>query len=310
MRKVISLFFLIANCFLSFSQQRSIVYPNNKGLFITGLTDEKKNSFNFQSLPLFSCQINDSTYISDSFITSDTIDGKTFRIPGLINGSAITESTFSNGWKITLTLRNISGDTIKIANVMPFGYNRNHVMIAASDIESEKYMTYTIFEAGKNKIYIPGKVPIPVFMPDNGRELCYNDALTKSGFSFCAISRRVDDKKNKLNCYASYIAPLSDVKYVIYIDTYKGEWQKGLNLMFNEHLMYDTEKFDNSLYEREDLKWIRNSFVMALQFSWDVEFYNADKANYNLGSLLDKGEKMFGGYDIFYSLAHLAQIRP
>lgn len=299
MKKTLIIIFLIVNSILSFSQKRSIVYDNKKGLSVAGMTDENNNSVAFKSLPLFSCQIDDSTYFSDRFISSDTLNGKTFKLNSLIKGSAITETSFLKGWKITLSFRNISGDTIKIANVMPFGFDRSYVMIATSDITAKKYIRYSFIEAGRNNIYIPGKAPIPVLMPDNARELCYCDPSSGSGIRFCAVSRRVPDNMNGHNWYASYIPPNSIIQYILYIDTYNGEWQRGLKRIFNERLMYDADKFDNSLYEREDLKWIRKSYLMALQYPWDVEFYDAGKGGYQIGALLNKGEKMFGGYDIF-----------
>ncbi len=63
--------------------------------------------------------------------------------------------------------------------------------------------------------------------------------------------------------------------------------------------MYDVYEFDNSLFEREDLKWIRNSYLIALQFAWDSRFYDRFEGKYKYGEFLKEFNSQFGHLDVY-----------
>ncbi len=54
---------------------------------------------------------------------------------------------------------------------------------------------------------------------------------------------------------------------------------------------------DLSSYDREDLKWASRCFTLHLTFVWDRNFYDPEKNEYQLDSLLADGERELGGYD-------------
>ena len=69
--------------------------------------------------------------------------------------------------------------------------------------------------------------------------------------------------------------------------------------MFRDRYLHDLEKFDNSMYEREDLKWIKESYLIILQMAWDREFYDRLSGKYTYPDLLKKGTELFGKIDVF-----------
>lgn len=62
---------------------------------------------------------------------------------------------------------------------------------------------------------------------------------------------------------------------------YQGNWQEGLRSVFQENMLFDIDQFDNSLFNRIDLQWIRHSYVMHLIQAWDHKLYNPSKKNIN-----------------------------
>ena len=93
--------------------------------------------------------------------------------------------------------------------------------------------------------------------------------------------------------------PGSKVRYSFNADIFRGGWQEGLRLMFRDRYLYDLEKFDNTLYERQDLAWIRESYIIILSMAWDREFYNRKTGKYTYADLLKKGMEYFGNIDVF-----------
>jgi hypothetical protein len=69
--------------------------------------------------------------------------------------------------------------------------------------------------------------------------------------------------------------------------------------MFRDRYLHDLEKFDNTLYEREDLKWIKGSYLIVLQMAWDREFYDRQTGKYNLGEVVKNGISQFGHIDVY-----------
>ena len=70
-------------------------------------------------------------------------------------------------------------------------------------------------------------------------------------------------------------------------------------MMFRDRYIYDVEKFDNSLYERKDLAWIRESYLVVLQMAWDREFYDRFTGKYTYADVIKKGIELFGKIDVY-----------
>ena len=69
--------------------------------------------------------------------------------------------------------------------------------------------------------------------------------------------------------------------------------------MFRDRYLYDLDKFDNTLYERKDLGWIKSSYLAVLQMAWDREFYDRFTGKYTYPDELKKWNEQFGNIDVF-----------
>jgi formylglycine-generating enzyme required for sulfatase activity len=191
------------------------------------------------------------------------------------------------GYKAMISFVNISEDTIKLHNVVPFGQSPDHVYITG---KGDHYLSRT-------HLFRPGSKPVNVIVPDNAWELGYG-AVTAEEINVCALVRRLSWSSNaKRKRFETILTPGDTVKYAFWADTYSGPWQNGLKKMFQERYLYDVEPgtFDNSMYEREDLTWIRKCYTGHLIMAWDEYFYDAGKGGYTLQEFLERGEGWYGG---------------
>jgi gamma-glutamyl hercynylcysteine S-oxide synthase len=192
------------------------------------------------------------------------------------------------GLKYYITIFNYSLDTIDIENIVPFGETHGHI-----------YMTSTgPWALARAKIFRPGLGPVGVILPDNAWEMGYGAIPVNNDLSICGIARRTKTELAESRRYRTIVYPGGSVDYTLWIDEYQGEWQNGLKLMFHDRYLYDLEHFEDSLYKRPDLQWIRHSYLIGLQFAWNKEFYDWQKQEYTAGYFLEQGNWLFGGYDV------------
>ena len=85
----------------------------------------------------------------------------------------------------------------------------------------------------------------------------------------------------------------------MYAGLFRGEWQDGLRLIFRDRYLYDLDTFDESLYKRPDLQWIKKSYLIVLQMAWDREFYDRLAGKYTYGDFLKEYNSRFGFIDVF-----------
>ena len=242
-----------------------------------------------KSFPVFSCEIDDNLTVPQLVNFSD--DGKTckFFLGEGIEGEIKFDNNFAPGLRYLVSINNDTYDTIHISNLVPLGREDDHIYITASGPWS----------LARTKIFRPGLGPVGIIVPDNAWELGYSAIELKEGLSLCLLSRRTGIEKAQKRRWETIIYPGGSVNYVIYADVYKGIWQNGLELMFRKRYLYDLDKFDYSLYEREDLKWIRDKYIITLQFAWNHDFYDGRAQKYKVFEYLEKGRQLFGGYDVF-----------
>ena len=194
------------------------------------------------------------------------------------------------GWISSIEFYNNSNDTVVLENVVPFGEKQDdHIYITGTGP----------WALARARLFKPGKSPVRVVLPDNAWEMGYGSIPVSEDLSICAIVRRKGVDKGKKRRYKTFLYPKGSIKYEFYADEYHGHWQNGLRKMFHDRYLYDLESFDNTLFEREDLKWIRNDYVIALQFAWDKEFYDWQQKEYYFTEFLQEGERLLGGYDVY-----------
>jgi formylglycine-generating enzyme required for sulfatase activity len=193
------------------------------------------------------------------------------------------------GYSGEIIFENTGTDTVTLSNVVPFGEDSSAIYITG----------FGPADLARASLFRPGFRPVRVILPDNAWELGYSSFMAGNGISMCALARRTGAEGSQKKRYETALPPGSKVSYTIYVDLFRGEWQEGLRLMFRDRYLHDLEKFDNSLYQRTDLAWIRESYLIILQMAWDREFYDRQTGQYKYPELLRKGIEYFGNIDVY-----------
>ena len=196
----------------------------------------------------------------------------------------------SSATPAVILLENISIDTIEVRNLVPFGTSTQHVYITGLGDH----------ELSRTHLFIPGKIPVKVICPDNAWELGFSIHTDSDGKNTAALTRRDRSsiQKGVHRRFETILYPGGSVKYKSWIESYAGTWQEGLRVIFQKNYLYDTTSFDNSLYERKDLKWIRHSYVMHLMQAWDKFLYDESDKKYHINEFIQRGKKCYGGDDV------------
>lgn len=256
----------------------------NKGLEIKSLNGFQAPGY---ELPLVSFLVNGSPYSSLLGIAENNsvVFGNKLRLKYTF------EKSSKWGIKATITFVNEGKDTLKIANVVPFGESDKHVYITAF---GGKGLSQT-------HLFRPNYKPVNVIVPDNAWEMGFATINCDNGNSFCALTRR--DKSSISNGEArrfqTILNPEGVVTYNLWLADYIGTWQDGLRLMFQDRMLYDVEPgtFDNSIYEREDLKWVRKLYAGHFLAAWHNYFYDAGKMAFQYEDFNKKLKQQYGGDD-------------
>jgi formylglycine-generating enzyme required for sulfatase activity len=284
-------FYLLACAFsyLNISLGQSLQIENINGLVFTGYTDSEGLVYPIDTMPLFSFIWQDNLISSDDkqVIWSNHTGG--FYIGEDITGVFTMDSAFRKGVKILIRITNHTVDTAVIENFVPFGQTKDKVYITGVGP----------WDLARTKLFRPGKEPIGVILPDNAWEMGYCSFQVNDEKSLCAIARRKEVTNGKKERYKTILYPNGQINYEFYINDFSGDWQNGLRLMFRDKYLYDLDKFEDSLYKRPDLKWIREKYLMVLQFAWNHEFYDHQNGGYKIEEFLENGKKLCGGYDVY-----------
>jgi gamma-glutamyl hercynylcysteine S-oxide synthase len=280
---------LFATLFTGLAISQNLTLSTQKGLNINYYTDRNQTINHVTGdIPLFSFQVNGTIMSAGDAISLKTDTSYSFSFENQITGDVIPEEHYKKGWKCRIIIQNNTGDTVDIENVVPFGETADHI-----------YLTSTgPWALARAKIFRPGLGPVGVILPDNAWEMGYGAIPVRDDLSVCAIARRTKSDKAEWRRYRTIVYPGGNVEYTLSADEFTGEWQNGLKLMFQERYLYDLESFEDSLYKRSDLQWIRHSYLIGLQFAWNREYYDWQKQEYTVDSFLERGKRLFGGYDV------------
>jgi iron(II)-dependent oxidoreductase len=283
---------LLTNSVLRAQQLRTPKLDTQSGVRILSffLKNNSKIKARNKSIPLFSLRINGKLVNTKGAQIVSNGSPLTFKLQDGILVTYKPDKGFNPGWKATITLKNTSQKKVAIENIVPFGQSDQHVYITASGPWS----------LARTKLYRPGKSPIGVVLPDDAWEMGYCSFPTKkSDMSVVSIARRTGHKNARLGRWKATLKPEGTVTYTMYADTYKGAWQNGIRLMFQKRYLYDLKQFNDSLFLRKDLQWIRHKYIIGLQMAWDHEFYDSGRGGYQLEKYLANGQKLFGGYGVY-----------
>jgi iron(II)-dependent oxidoreductase len=222
------------------------------------------------------------------------IDGKEFSDNALISSgnklkysSALTHKDSLDIYRISF--HNTSGDTVTLRNFVPLGRDNNSVYITGKGDHP----------LSRTHLFLPGKIPLNVICPDNAWELGFC-VKPLSGVQYAALSRRdiSSIQRGQRRRFETILFPGGSVNYKIWQKTIEGEWQNALRFFFQEKKLFDVERFDDTLFEREDLKWIRHSYVIHLLMAWDKWLYDPVSKKNNLNAFEERGQKLYGGDDV------------
>jgi gamma-glutamyl hercynylcysteine S-oxide synthase len=242
-----------------------------------------------RSKPLYSFLLNDKLYNSGE-VKAVKIDGnyvQTFEnhLEVIFKASG----HYTSGWKGELTFENKGSDTIFISNVVPFGEDDSSVYITGKGP----------WDLARADLFRPGFRPVRVILPDNAWELGYSSFFAGKEFSICSVARRLKTEGGKKRRYETVLPPKAKVAYSINAEIFKGEWQNGLRKIFRDRYLFDLENFDNYMFRREDLAWIKDSYLIILQMAWDRQFYDRLSGKYTYAEIIKRGVDLFGNIDVF-----------
>lgn len=197
------------------------------------------------------------------------------------------------GLMIDIALENISTDTLKIGNVVPFGESDKHVYLTAGEKGQPLSRSF---------LYRPGFVPVNVTLPDNLWDLGMGIVNVDNGSSIVAIARknRENASQVRMGRFENVLYPSGRVTYTLYMDSYIGRWQDGVRLMFNQRKLYDFPTgyaFDNTMYEREDLQWVRHGYIGHFTQYWNSYIYDTESERYVFDDFDALCRSYFGGND-------------
>jgi formylglycine-generating enzyme required for sulfatase activity len=262
---------------------------NGTGVF-QDAEGNNSRSYNFANVPILSYLVNGNlktTYQGKVTPQQDRI---------LINEGNLQISyksvAFENGIKAIVIFKNTSAkDTLHIENVVPFGESPDHVYITGKGDH----------ELSRSHLFRPGFEPVNVILPDNAWESGFSAINLDGATGICALVRRTgwDKVKAQRRRFETLLFPDGSVTYTFWADLFSGNWQEGLRLMFQDRFLYDVkETFDNSLFERDDLKWIRHAYAMHLVMNWDHQFFDTKTGEFHLKNMLEQGQNLYGGDDV------------
>ena len=256
-------------------------------LFFIIFSFEGKSQNKIENYPLLSFKTG-----SESFtVSQQSVASGTGAAAGKIT-VLYSEQPYNFGRKALITFKNTSRDTLRLHNVVPLGESGKHVYITGKGNHG----------LSRTHLFRPGYEPVNVIVPDNAWELGFSAIATGENSGICALSRRDRNsvKNGRIQRFETVLYPEGEVAYTFWTDNYRGEWQEGLRLMFQERMLYDIEPgtFDDSLLARDDLQWFRNTYVTHLMMTWDRRFYDYTDGQSHLKEFLEKGKRLYGGTDV------------
>jgi len=284
------LFSLLVSGSLLSQVLRKMEISNSSGLNVDQLALADSSSLVLaKPRALFSFRLNGKIF-SSSNVNAEREDSLYTQ---LYEGGLKVSCTFTDSawgiWPGRIIFENKGTDTLTISNVVPFGEDNSSTYITGDGP----------WDLARAKLFRPGYRPVRVILPDNAWELGYSSFFAGYELSVSALARRSTIDGGVKKRYETRLPAGAKVTYAVYVNVFKGEWQNGLRIIFRDKYLYDLDKFDNTLYERSDLAWIKSSYLMVLQMAWDREFYDRFTGKYTYPEVIRKGVEQFGNVDVY-----------
>ncbi|RYZ50923.1 MAG: sulfatase-modifying factor protein, partial [Sphingobacteriales bacterium] len=197
----------------------------------------------------------------------------------------------TNGLQATIKFTNTGKDTLKLENIVPFGESPANVYITGLGNHG----------LSRTHLFRPGVQPVNVIVPDNAWELGFNSITLDGHLQLASLTRRKAVEKGRRSRFETWLYPGGSVEFALYAEITSGDWHASLNRIFQQRWLYDVAQFDNSLFERKDLEWIRHSYVSHLIMGWDKFYYDYADGKFHMAEFLQRGKRLYGG-DEFIAL--------
>ncbi len=285
-----SLFFLMFCLSVSGQSLHNLGIVRDNGATAVSLILDDSTALNLDApRPLFSFRLDGVSFESDDVPSG--LAGSRFLMvyPGGVEAAYTPRGGSHPGFMAELVLRNNWNDTVIISDVVPFGEKNNEAFITGGGPPA----------LARAFLHLQGRSPVRVILPDNAWEMGFSAFSAAGDLSVAAIARRTGTDNGTMRRYETILPPGASVTYQLRADLFRGEWQEGLKLMFAERWLYDIGRFDETLYLRDDLKWIRTSYIMILQMAWDREFHDRFTGTEGLENYLDEYSRLFGHVDVY-----------
>lgn len=283
MKKVI-LFFLLSVCVQQMVRSQSheceLAFSPDSLSVEQFIIDNKKDQANLNSFSLVSFLLDGKLYYSSQ--------PEDFKMKLQIQLTDYKKTAV--GVSAIIRFINISTDTLQLENVVPFGEGSDHVYITGKGKH----------ELSRTHLFVPGRQPVNVIVPDDAWDLGFSSKKMQPGnLQVAALVRRNRStiKKGSRNRFETNLFPGGSVEYNLYAEALDGDWHAALQQIFQKRMLYDVEKFDNTLFERKDLQWVRHSYVSHLMMAWDKFYYDYADQQFHLNDFLQRGKKIYGGDD-------------
>ena len=268
-----------------YSIAQSMEYKTGNGIEISNVFLNNGEVISFSSAPMFSFMLNEtelqSTGVPVSMLSEHTIL--------MFDYGVMARFSKTGDMSAAIEFINKGKDTITLENIVPFGTDPAHTYITSSG-------PWSLTRA---KLFRPGTGAVGVILPDNAWELGYGSFEIDDSVSLCGLCRRTAVGNGQKHRCKTQLYPGGSVMYEFHFEVFSGPWQNGLKKIFQENYLYDLDEFDNTLFEREDLEWIRHAYVVGLNFAWDVDFYSEEENRYSLVNYFSEGISNFFGYDVY-----------
>lgn len=281
MRFLILITVLCLSSFLRGQQLPQFVFSNKNQQEIIAVNTGTDNIIKLpKPLPLFSLEANKLQHSS-----SDAALNKTLKI------KTVFDNSFHDAVKLIISLNNISDKPISVSNIVPFGRNNAEVYISGK----------AFADTSRSFLFQKNKTPVGVIVPHNNNDLNFAVVPLQENISLYALVRRNNDSiQNYVLLRTPYILqPGKTISFYFYADISKGDWYAALKKCFQQKMLYEVSDFDNALYKREDLSYIRNAYTMHLMMAWNKDYYDAADSSYHFASFLEKMKSLYGGDDVF-----------
>lgn len=277
-------------------QIQSLKFDEPESFTVKGVNLSNGTTLDFPyGLPLFSVIIDGNFYNSYCSKPDYIKGGIHFQLADSIEGVCSRDDKFKPGLRYTVKFINRGKGTHAIENLVPLGEGTDKIYITASGSKNwPQYLCRTL-------LFRPGYGPVGVIMPDNAWHAGFADFRINDTVSVTGLARRTqrDQTKTETDRWAVTLKPDGWVEFSIYIDIHKGVWQNGLKMMFQERWLYDLSSFDNTLFQRKDLQWMRNEYLILLQFAWDKKYFDFKAQRYSFYQNFFEFDSLTGGYDVF-----------